>query len=121
MSLERWLELRQAAARTGRPLQCPLCSFRFAYRHRLRSGGKCPRCNVTLGFPTYYRVILFIVSEGVLFGTIAFGYMKEGTGWLLIGWPFGLAAAFIVQGLILRAFPPKLEAHAVGHIWLKLT
>ena len=49
------------------------------------------------------------------------GYMKQGPGWLLIGWPFRLAAAFIVQGFILRAFPPKLEPHAEGTIWLKLT
>ena len=66
-------------------------------------------------------MILFIASEGVLFGTIAYGYMKQGSGWLLIGWPFGLATAFIVQGLILRAFPPKLEPHAQGNVWLKLT
>ncbi len=83
--------------------------------------GECPRCKVPLGFPTYYRVILFIASEGVLFGTIAFGYMKQGPGWLLIGWPFGLAAVFMVQGFILRAFPPKVEPHAEGNIWLKLT
>jgi len=57
----------------------------------------------------------------VLFGTIAFGYIKQGPGWLLIGWPFGLATAFIVQGFILRAFPPKLEPHAEGNTWLKLT
>ncbi|MGA7632271.1 MAG: hypothetical protein WCB11_16025 [Terriglobales bacterium] len=74
-----------------------------------------------LGFPSYYRAILFIASVGVLFGTIAYGYMKQGPGWLLIGWPFGLAAAFIVQGFILRALPPKLEPHAQGNIWLKLT
>jgi hypothetical protein len=54
-------------------------------------------------------------------GTIAYGYMKQGPGWLLIGWPFGLAAVFIIQGFILRAFPPKLEPHAQGNIWLKLT
>jgi hypothetical protein len=105
----------------GRPLTCPMCQFRFAYRHYSRSVRTCPRCKVPLGFPTYYRAILFIVSEGVLFGTIAYGYMKQGPGWLLIGWPFGLAAAFIVQGFILRAFPPKLEPHAQGNIWLKLT
>jgi hypothetical protein len=76
---------------------------------------------VPLGFPGYYRVILFIVSEGMLFGTIAFGYSKQGPGWLLIGCPFGLAAAFITQGFILRAFPPKMESHTVGNTWLKLT
>jgi hypothetical protein len=26
-------------------------------------------------------VILFIASEGVSFGTIAYGYMKQGPGW----------------------------------------
>ena len=98
-----------------------MCQFRFAYRHYSRSVRTCPRCKVPLGFPTYYRAILFIASEGVLFGTIAYGYMKQGPGWLLIGWPFGLAAAFIVQGFILWAFPPKLEPHAQGNIWLKLT
>lgn len=74
-----------------------------------------------LGFPTDYRVILFIASEGVLFGTVAFGYMGQGPGWLLIGWPFGLVAAFILQAFILRVFPPKLEPHAQGSVWLKLT
>jgi hypothetical protein len=117
----RWLELRQKAQSMGRPLKCPLCSFKFAYRHRLRSGGVCPRCKVPLGFPAYYRAILFIASEGVLFATIAYGYMKAGPGWLLVGWPFGLIAAFIAQAVILRAFPPKLEPHAVGNIWLKLS
>ena len=121
MSLERWLELRQSAARIGRPLKCPACSFRFAFRHHLRRGGQCPRCKLQLGFPAYYRAILFIASEGVLLGTVAWGYMKQGPGWLLIGWPFGLAAAFAAQAFILRAFPPKLEPHAEGNIWLKLT
>ena len=74
-----------------------------------------------LGFPTYYRVILFIASEGVFFGTLAFGYIKQGPAWLLIGWPLGMGAAFIVQVFILRAFPPNLEPHAEGNIWLKLT
>jgi hypothetical protein len=66
-------------------------------------------------------VILLIASEGVLFGSVVLGYLKQGPGWLLIGWPFGLVAAFIVQGAILRAFPPKLEPHAQGNTWLKLT
>jgi hypothetical protein len=117
----RWLELRQAAARIGRPLKCPACSFKFAFRHHLWRGGQCPRCKLPLGFPAYYRAILFIASEGVSFGTIALGYIEQGTGWLLLGWPFGLAAAFIAQSIILRVFPPKLEPHAEGNIWLKLT
>jgi hypothetical protein len=71
---------------------------------------------VPLGFAVYYTVVLFIASEGVAFGSTALGYMKEGSGWL-----FGLAAGFIIQGLILRAFPPKLEPHSVGYIWLKLS
>ena len=121
MTAERRVDLRQKVMSIGRPLTCPMCQFRFAYRHYSRSVRTCPRCKVPLGFPTYYRVILFIASEGVSFGTIAYGYMKQGPGWLLIGWPFGLAAAFIIQGFILRAFPPKLEPHAQGNIWLKLT
>jgi hypothetical protein len=65
-------------------------------------------------FPAHNRVILFVASEGVLFGTVAFGYMKEGPGWLLLGWPFGLMAAFIVQGLILRAFSSQTGASRCG-------
>ena len=85
------------------------------------TSGSLSRCNVPLGFPTHYRVILFIAYEGVAFGTIAFGYVKQGPGWLLIGWPLALIAALIVQGAILRAFPPKLRPYGEGNTWLKLT
>ena len=93
----------------------------IAYRHRIRRAGACPRCNVPLAFPTHYRVILFIAYEGVAFGTIAFGYVRHNRGWLLIGWPLALIAALIVQGAILRAFPPKLRPYGEGNTWLKLT
>jgi hypothetical protein len=49
------------------------------------------------------------------------GYQNTGPGWLLLGWPFAMAFGIFAQGVILRTFPPKLEAHAEGSTWLKLT
>jgi hypothetical protein len=49
------------------------------------------------------------------------GYQAYGPGWLLMGLPFAFVAGVFVQGTILRAFPPKLEAHAEGSTWLKLS
>ena len=66
-------------------------------------------------------MILFVVGEGVGIGAIVWGCMKQGFGWLLIGWPFALAAALMAQVFVLHAFPPKLEPHAEGNVWLKLT
>lgn len=89
----RSLELRQKAQSVSRPLKCPLCSFKFAYRHRLRNGGVCPRCQVPLGFPTYYRGILFIASEGVLFASIHIRLHERRPGlashWLAIWFSCG--------------------------------
>ena len=65
----RWLELRQKAQTLGRPLKCPLCSFRFAFRHLDRAGGSCPHCKVPLGSPYWYRVLLGTV------GLCAAGYV----------------------------------------------
>jgi len=49
------------------------------------------------------------------------GYEVTGTGWLLAGLPFAFVSGIVVQGAILRAFPPKLEAYSEGSTWLKLT
>jgi len=48
------------------------------------------------------------------------GYQTWGPNWLLLGLPFAAAAGLITQGMILRACPPKLAAHAEGNIWLNL-
>lgn len=74
-----------------------------------------------LGFPAYYRGVLFVAYEGVLFGTLAWGYMHFGPGWLLLGLPFAWAAGVAVDGFILCVFPPTLVPHAEGNTWLKLT
>jgi hypothetical protein len=121
MSL-RWLELRQKAANIGRPLNCPLCGFRFAFRHLVRAGKACPRCKVPIGYSFSYRAVLAITGWSVMAWVMYKGYQGGGgAGWLLIGWPFALVAAIAVQIFIQRMFPPKLEPHAEGHTWLKLT
>jgi len=48
------------------------------------------------------------------------GYQNLGTGWLLPGLLVALLFATFAKQVILRFFPPKLEAHAEGSIWLKL-
>jgi hypothetical protein len=118
---ERWLELRQKAQAIGRPLSCPLCGFRFSFRHLGRSGKACPRCKVPIGYPFWYRVLL--VAAGLLAQACVIykGYQSYGTGWLLVGWPFAFVAGFALQIFIQRVVPPKLEAHAEGNTWLKLT
>lgn len=49
------------------------------------------------------------------------GYQLYGSGWLLAGLPFAWVVGLIVQGAVIRAIPPKLEAHAQGSTWLKLS
>ena len=117
-----WLELRQKVANIGRPLKCPLCGFRFAFRHLVRAGKTCPRCKVPIGYSFSYRALLALAGYGVMAWVMYEGYQGgNGAGWLLIGWPFALVAAFAVQILIQRVFTPKLEAHSEGNTWLKLT
>jgi hypothetical protein len=48
------------------------------------------------------------------------GYQRAVTGWLLVGLPFAGVFGILTQGIILRIFPPKLEAYAEGSTWLKL-
>ena len=65
-------------------------------------------------------MILYIAYLSVAGLTMYKGYQNTGTGWLLLGLPFAAVFGFFAQIAILRAFPPKLEAHAEGNTWLKL-
>lgn len=49
------------------------------------------------------------------------GYEVFGPNWLWLGWPFAAVAGLFVMSVILRAFPPRLEAFADGSMWLKLS
>jgi hypothetical protein len=120
LDARHWLELRQRAKHLGRPLACPLCRFHFAYRHYSRAGRTCPQCETPLGFPFYYRLILFVAYLILAGWTMYRGYQTFGQGWLLLGLPFAAAAGLIAQGMILRSCPPKLAAHAEGNTWLNL-
>jgi hypothetical protein len=69
----------------------------------------------------YYRAILY-VAYWCAGGYVMYkGYQAYGPGWLLMGLPFAFVAGVFVQGAILRAFPPQLEAYAEGNTWLKLS
>lgn len=103
------------------PLSCPLCRHRFAWKDLRTTGGLCPHCKTPIGMPFYYRVSLYIVYLGAAAAVMYKGYQLYGPGWLLLGWPFAALAGLFVQSVILRAFPPKLEAHADGSTWLKLS
>jgi uncharacterized protein (DUF983 family) len=116
-----WLKLRQQAANIGRPLKCPLCGFRFAFRHLIRAGKACPHCKVPIGFSFLYRALLAVAGWAVMARVMYVGYQRNGPGWLLIGLPFALVAAIVVQTVIQRVFPPKLEAYSEGNTWLRLT
>ena len=118
---QRWQEMRQKVRAMGRPLACPLCQHRFAWRHLRRTAGTCPQCKTAIGIPFYYRAILFVASICAMGWVMYKGYQTQGAGWLLLGLPFAFAAGMLVQGALLRAFPPKLEAHAEGNTWLKLS
>lgn len=102
------------------PLTCPICEFRFSWRDYSRAGKACPKCRLPLGMPSYYRAILAVAYLSVSGLTMYVGYQKIGTGWLLLGVPFAVILGFLVQVIILRIFPPKLQAYAEGDTWLKL-
>lgn len=70
--------------------------------------------------PFYYRAILYAAYLLVAGLTMYEGYQNIGKGWLLLGLPFAVILGFFVQVVILRAFPPKLQAYADGGTWLKL-
>ena len=81
-----------------------------------------PHCKVPLGSPYWYRVLLVVI------GLSAAGYVmyagcrgENANGWLIAGLPFAFVAAIAAQEIVLRIFPPKLEPHAEGGTWLKLT
>jgi len=118
---QRWQEMRQKVRAIGRPLTCPLCQHRFAWRHLRRTGRTCPHCKTPIGIPFYYRALLCVAGWCAMGWVMYKGYHAYGPGWLLIGWLFGFVAAIFVQQAVLRAFPPKLEAHAEGSTWLKLS
>jgi hypothetical protein len=120
----RWLELRQKAKTLGRPLKCPLCLFRFSFRHLHRAGRSCPRCKVPLGYPYWYRVLLVAVGECA--GVLVIYTQCKGTGLDFFGYfinalPLAFVAALAAQFFTQYAFPPKLAPHAEGGTWLKLT
>lgn len=120
----RWFELRQKVKSIGRPLTCPICHYRFAWRHYNKTAKACPHCKVQLGCPFYYRAILAVVAWSLMAYVMYWGYQQggsDGAGWLLIGWPFALVIGLFGQAMVLRAFPPKLEPYAEGSTWLKLT
>ena len=122
MSNLRWLELRQRVQRLGRPLTCPICKFRFSFRHLVRAGKACPQCKVPLGYSSRYRLVLAIAGLCTAAWVMYIGYQGEAAaGWLIVGPAFAAAAGIAVQVAIQRIFPPKVEAHAEGNTWLKLT
>jgi hypothetical protein len=120
----RWLELRQKAKSVGRTLKCPLCSFRFSFRHLNRAGKVCPHCKVPLGYPYWYRVLLFLVSQCVavfVVYTRCKGTGPDWFGYFMTTLPFAFVAGIAAQIFMERVFPPKLAPHAEGSTWLKLT
>lgn len=122
MPSERWLELRQRVQNIGRPLKCPVCKFRFSFRHLIRAGRACPKCKVPLGYSFGYRVLLAVAGLCVGAWVMYLGYQSEAeTGWLIIGWPFALVAGIAVQVAIQQLIPPKLEPHAEGNTWIKIS
>jgi hypothetical protein len=67
-------------------------------------------------------MILYAVYLFAAIWTVYEGYQSMGPGWLLIGWPFAMVFGILAQGIVLRIFPPKLEAYAEGsNTWLKLS
>lgn len=74
-----------------------------------------------LGMPFYYRVILSVVSLSAMAYVTYKGYEAYGPGWLLVGMPVAFVAGLFIQGAVIRNFPPKLQAHAEGSTWLKLS
>jgi hypothetical protein len=116
-----WLELRQKAQSVGRPLKCPQCDFRFSFRHLARAGKVCPKCKVPIGYSFAYRAALAVAGWSATAYVMYWGCQGEGgSGWLVIGWPFALAAAIAVQVVIQRIIPPRLDVYAEGHTWVKL-
>jgi hypothetical protein len=122
MTNVRWLELHSKAHSLRRPLKCPLCAFRFSFRHLRRAGSFCPHCKVPLGYPYWYRVLLIAASLGVA-GYVMYAGCQgpDANGWLLAGLPFAFVAGIAAQVFVIRVFPPKLQPHAEGSTWLKLT
>ena len=114
--ISKWLLMRCLR----RHLVCPLCKFRFSYRRWGKAAGACPRCKVPIGFSFRYGVIVMIASYSAMGCVMYQGYVSIGTGWLLIGPLFAFIVGMIVQLTIELAFPPKLEPHAQGNIWLNL-
>ena len=70
--------------------------------------------------PMYYRVVL--MCGYLLFGALAVykGYKVVGLNWLLIVFPFAVVVGVFIVRLVIQVFPPRLQAHAEGDIWLKL-
>jgi hypothetical protein len=114
-------EWGQQAKEFQRRLVCPLCSFHFSHREHNRAGRTCPNCKVSVGIPFYYRVILASVGYFFMALVMYVGYQDMGSTWLLMGLPFAQLAALIIQAAGYIILPPRLQAHAEGGTWLKLS
>jgi hypothetical protein len=99
----------------------PLCSFHFSHREHNRAGRTWPNCKVSVGIPFYYRVILASVGYFFMALVMYVGYQDMGSTWLLMGLPFALLAALIIQAAGYIILPPRLQAHTEGGTWLKLS
>ena len=101
-----------------RSLTCARCNFHFSWSEFRLANRCCPYCNVPLGIPFSYRLLLatgyLCAGAWVMYA----GYTEPA--WLPLGLPFAFIAGVITQSLILRIVPPKLQPHAQGNIWLKL-
>ena len=116
---KRWQELRLKARGMGRRLKCPICGFRFDFRHLQRERA-CPKCGMPLGYSAMYRRFLMLTYLCVAAFVFYKGYIVIGPGILLLGWSFVIVAGFLGVSVVLAVFPPQLEPYAHHSTWLKL-
>jgi len=116
---QRRQAFRRIIKRRGRPLTCPLCNFKFSFR-RYFKGRCCPKCKVPVGFSLGYRVVLTSVGLVVVGKIVYTALLTRSFVGVMLSMVLGLVVALAVQAVIFRKFPPKLQAHAEGQIWLRL-
>ena len=106
--------------RAGHALTCPLCSERFSWRQFQRAGRLCPHCRTPLGTSLAYRAVLLCIYLAIAAKLVYSALLTNNFPLVMASMAFSVVIGFVAMAIVAQTFPPKLQAHAEGLVWLNL-